>query len=77
MTLGHFRVSWSRLLLRNAFTTIPCRNTHFMIISDTFRFEKGLRRFTVKDRIHGLEGCLGLKLVLRTVPNLFLYETTF
>ena len=56
MTLGHSKVSRSSLLLRNTFSTIPCRNTHFMIISDSFRFEKGLRRFTGKDRITWASG---------------------
>ena len=31
----------------------------------------------VRNALLGLQGCLGLKLVLRTVPNLFDYETTF
>ena len=61
LTVCHFTVLWSSLLLRNAFTTIPCRNTHFMIISDTFRFEKGLRRFTGKDRITWASGMLRSK----------------
>ena len=31
----------------------------------------------MRNALHGLQGCSGLKLVLRTVPNLFDYVSTF
>ena len=56
MTLSHFTVLGSSLLLRNAFTTIPCLNTHFLIISETFHFKLGFRRFADKERITWASG---------------------
>ena len=56
MTLGHSKVSRSSLLLRNTFTTIPCINTHFLIMSESFRFKQGFRRFTGKEQITWASG---------------------
>ena len=79
MTICHFRVLGSSPLLPNAFTTIH-DEIHMgeECVSEILFALKGVSGdSSVRNALHWHQGCLGLKLVLRTVRNPFYNETMF
>ena len=77
MTLCDFRVLRSSPTLRNAFTTIH-DEIHMPRKSEILFALKGVSGDSwVRNAFHWLQGCIDLKLVLRTVPNAFYNEATF